>query len=157
MERFLTAFVLGLCIAPLFLILTLLFIETINHQSDPSKGSTLANSLVLGVGIATGGFAVIDGLAWFLAEHGYLRPVQIVTALRLAGWSIAGATFAWKEPRHLDYTAQQAVIEAKIRVAKSLLGNHPLPQAITPSFLGGNVDHCDVEHIRDGGNFLSLP
>ncbi|MFD2934860.1 Rossmann-fold NAD(P)-binding domain-containing protein [Spirosoma flavum] len=156
MERFLTAFVLGLCTAPLAFILTLFFIDSIN-RSDPSHSPTLSNSLVLGLGLAVGSFVCLGGLAWFLAEHGYLRPVQTVTGLIVAGWSIAGAVFAWKEPRHLDYTRQQAVIEAEIRMAKSLLNNQPLPQAVIPSFLGGDFDHSDAERIREEGDFLIMP
>ncbi len=156
MERFLTAFILGLGVTPLFFVLTLLFIDSIN-RSDPSQGPTLSNSLALGVGMATGGFMCLGGLAWFLAEHGYLRPVQTVTCLMLAGWSLAGAVFAWKEPRHLDYSEQQAVIEAEIRVQKSLLNNQPLTQAIIPSFLGGGFDHSDAGRIREEGDFLIMP
>ena len=156
MERFLTAFVLGLCAAPLFFILTLLLIDFIN-RSDPSQSPSLSNSLVLGVGMAISGFVCLGGLAWFCAEHGYLRPVQTATGLMVAGWGIAGAMFAWKEPRSLDYTAQQAVIEAEIRVAKSLLNSQPLTQAVVPSFSGGNVDHDNTARIREEGAFLIMP
>ena len=156
MERFLTAFVLGLCIAPLLFILTLILIDSLN-RSDPSQNPTLSNGLVIAIGMALGGFVALGGLAWYWAAHGYLRPVQTVTGLLVAGWSIAGAVFAWKEPRPLDYTRQQAVIEAEIRVAKSLLGSQPLPQAVIPSFLGGNFDHTDVERIREEGDFLIMP
>ncbi|CAN5359300.1 hypothetical protein BH09BAC4_BH09BAC4_19100 [soil metagenome] len=98
MERFLTALVLGLCVAPLLFIPTLLVIDHLN-RSDPKQSPTLSTGLELGIGMAVGGFVCLGGLAWFLADHGYLRLLQTVTGFLMAGWSIAGALFAWREPR----------------------------------------------------------
>ncbi|GAB3782938.1 hypothetical protein GCM10028818_39830 [Spirosoma horti] len=156
MERFLTAFVLALCTAPLLVILTLQFIDTSNRL-DPSQRPNLSDSLLLGVGMALIGFVLIGGIAWLLVTNGYLRPVQVGTALMLAGWSLTGAVFAWNEPRSLDYSKQWAVLEAEIRVAKSLLENQPLTRAVIPSFTGGNFEHSDARRVRDEGNFLVMP
>ncbi|WP_020603741.1 hypothetical protein [Spirosoma spitsbergense] len=72
MERFLTAFVLGLCTAPLVFIMTLIVIDHLN-SANPGQSPGLSESLLVG------------GVAWFLAGQGYLRPVQTVTGLMLAG------------------------------------------------------------------------
>ncbi|AUD01411.1 hypothetical protein [Spirosoma pollinicola] len=156
MERYVTAFVFGLCAAPLFFILTLTAIDSIN-RSDPGQGPSLSTSLLLGVILALVGFIVTGGLALFYGGHGYLRPIQTTTALMLAGWSIAGAIFAWHEPRQLDYSGRQGVLEAEIRVATSLLDTLKPDQVIVPSFLGGSFDQLHTEQIRHEGNFLIIP
>lgn len=156
MERYLTAFVLGLCAAPLFFILTLTIIDSTN-RSDLGQGPSLSTSLLLGVCMVGVGFIGTGGLAWFYAGHGYLRPVQTLTALMLAGWSIAGTIFAWHEPRQLDYTGQQGVLEAEIRVATSVLDMHQPDQVIIPSFTGGSFNQIQTEQIRKEGNNLILP
>lgn len=156
MERFLTAFVSALCAAPLLFILTLQFIDNSNRL-DPSQRPNLSDSLLLGVGVALIGFVLIGGSAWFLATNGYLRPLQVGTALMVAGWSLTGAVFAWKEPRSLDYSKQRGVLEAEIRVAKSLLENQPLTRAVIPSFTGGSFEHSDVRRVRDEGDFMVIP
>ncbi|MFD2936109.1 hypothetical protein [Spirosoma flavum] len=73
---------MGLCASPLFFILTLTIIDSIN-RSAPGQDPGLSASLLLGVSMVGVVFITTGGLAWYYAGHGYLRPIQILTALML--------------------------------------------------------------------------
>ena len=158
MERFLTVSVASLCAAPLFFILTLQFIEPLVKQFLPAGlGTSLDRSLLFSVGLTLFGFILVAGLAWYFAGHGYLRPVQIITCFMLAGWSLAGVVFFRKEPRKLDYDGQRAVLEAEIRIDKSLLSGRPVSEAVALSYTGGDFDTFHLDKRRDEGEFVILP
>lgn len=158
MERFLTVLVTALCGAPLVFILTIRWLlPLIKNWFPASSGMEFSTSLSVGVGIAFVSFLLIGGLAWFFAGHGYLRPVQMITGLMLAGWSLAWAVFAWNEPRQLDYHDKRAILEAEIRIDKALLKGRPVNEAVALSYTGGDFDSFHLDKIREEGGFIILP
>ena len=157
MDRLFTALIFGGCAAPLFFVGTLKFIDSINNPTEPGQGITLSTSLFVAMSMVVLGFGLAGGLSWWLAGQGYLRLVQSVTGLMVAGWGLFGAVFYWNEPRKLDYAGQKGIIEIEVRVAKSLLGMQIPADMITPSFTGSNGDEFNTVRIADDGTSLILP
>ncbi len=157
MERLLTAVILGLCAAPLFFVLTIKGIDALNSHTQPGQSTAFSASLFIGMGMVIAGFMLSGGVAWLAAGRGYLRPVQAITGLLVAGWGVAGAVFYWNEPYKLDYSGQKGVIDVEVRVAKSILGIQPPGEAITLSFTGGDGNITHNEQVRKEGDFLIVP
>lgn len=157
MDRLVTALIFSGCTAPLFFVGTLKCIDLINNPTEPGQGITLSNSLFISLVMVVLGFGLAGGLSWWLAGRGYLRPVQSVTGLLVAGWGLFGAVFYWNEPRKLDYAGQKGVVEIEVRVAKSLLGSQSPIDIVIPSFTGGNGGKFDTVRIADNGTSLILP
>jgi hypothetical protein len=158
MERFLTVLATALCAAPLFFIVAIRWIlPAVKGWFSIGSGMDFTVSLSLGFGIAVASFILTGGLAWFFSGNGYLRPVQMLTGLMLAGWSMAWVVFAWNEPRALDYQGKRAVLEAEVRVDKSLLNGRPVNDAVELSYTGGDFDSFHPEAIREEGGFVIIP
>ena len=158
MERFLTVLGAALCAAPLFFILAIRWIlPAIKRWLSIGTDLDFTVSISLGFGIAVACFILTAGLAWFFSGRGYLRPTQMVTGIMLAGWSLAWVVFAWNEPRKLDYQGKRAVLEAEVRVEKSLLTGKSLDEAVALSYTGGDFDFFHREEIREEGGFVILP
>ncbi|GAB4038835.1 hypothetical protein [Spirosoma jeollabukense] len=158
MERFLTTSVASLCAAPLFFRLTLQFVEPLIRQRLPDgSGASLDRSLLFSLALTLFGFVLVAVLAWYFSGHGYLRPVQMITCIMLAGWSLAGVVFFGKEPRKLDYDGQRAVLEAEVRIDSSLLGGRPASEVVALSYTGGDFDTFHLDRSREEGKFIVLP
>ncbi|GAB3905714.1 hypothetical protein GCM10028803_36980 [Larkinella knui] len=158
MERFLTVLAAALCAAPLFFIVAIRWlIPAIKRWFLRGADLDFSGSLSLGAGIALGSFILIGSLAWFFSGRGYLRPTQMITGLMMAGWCLAWVVFAWNEPHTLDYHGKRAVLDAEIRIDKSLLNGRPLKEAVALSFTGGDFDRFHWDQVRHEGGFVVLP
>lgn len=158
MERFLTVLVASLSTAPLFFMLAIRLIEPLIKPFLPAElGASLDRSLLFSVGLTLFGFIGVASLAWYFAGHGYLRPVQMSICLLLAGWCLAGVVFFRNEPRQLDYDGQRAVLEAEVRINKSLLEGRPASEAVALSYTGGDFDTFHLDKSRQEGEFIILP
>ena len=157
MERLLTALLFGFGIAPLFFVGTIKLIDWLNGASAPEHSISFSTGLFIGAGMVVLGFGLAGGLAWLASGRGYLRPVQAITSLLVAGWGLFGAVFYWNEPRQLDYVGQQGWLDIEVRLAKVLIGGQALDYVLRPSFTGGNFGNVHQASLRDEGDFLVIP